>query len=407
MDDEVVIKVERLSKKYKLGQSKKGDLRSTFNSLIFKRKKQNSSTDFWALRDISFEVKKGEVLGVIGANGAGKSTLLKILSRITYPSSGRIEIIGRVASLLEIGTGFHPELSGRENIFLNGSLLGMRRQEIKDKFSDIVAFSEINQFIDTPVKHYSSGMYVRLAFAVAAHLEPEILIVDEVLAVGDIAFQKKCLGKMSEVARGGKTVIFVSHNLDAIRQLCTSSIVLQNGEITHQGESSLMINFFLDTMFPTTLAKSTSSINRPGNGAVRIESIHIEDKERNHINTLFAGQWLKIILNYKSPFPLIQSLIVRLEIVDSSNQILFICNNLLSDGEFFNLSDSGQVSCVINKLPLNKGNYFIHIYAQVNRKDSDIFINAYELNVQGGNFYSTGKLPLSHKGLLVEYHWQT
>src|SRR6266700_2499504 len=203
------------------------------------------SEDFWALRDVSFSVKQGEVIGIIGRNGAGKSTLLKVLSRITEPSSGRVEMRGRVASLLEVGTGFHPELTGRENIYLNGAILGMTRLEIKKKFDEIVQFAEIDKFLDTPVKRYSSGMYVRLAFAVAAHLEPEILIVDEVLAVGDAEFQKKCLGKMHDVSKGGRTVIFVSHNMAAIENLCESAILLSQGRLVRRGPVSDVIHHYL------------------------------------------------------------------------------------------------------------------------------------------------------------------
>ncbi|HEX9012865.1 MAG TPA: ABC transporter ATP-binding protein [Anaerolineaceae bacterium] len=202
----------------------------------------------WALKDVSFEVKRGEVMGIIGPNGAGKSTLLKILSRITAPTQGRIEIHGRLASLLEVGTGFHPELSGRENIYLNGAILGMKRTEIEKKFDEIVSFAEVEKFMDTPVKHYSSGMYLRLAFAVAAHLEPEILLVDEVLAVGDAAFQKKCLGKMGEVASSGRTVLFVSHNMAAVQQLTRTSILLDHGTVTAQGPSMEVIQKYLDTV---------------------------------------------------------------------------------------------------------------------------------------------------------------
>src|SRR5207244_3345082 len=204
-----------------------------------------ASEDFWALKDVSFEVRQGEVIGIIGRNGAGKSTLLKILSRITDPTEGRVTINGRVASLLEVGTGFHPELTGRENIYLNGAILGMTRAEIGRKFDEIVAFAEVEKFLDTPVKRYSSGMYVRLAFAVAAHLEPEILVVDEVLAVGDAEFQKKCLGKMSTVASGGRTVLFVSHNLTAIESLCHSCIALQRGRIFTRGSPTDVLDKYL------------------------------------------------------------------------------------------------------------------------------------------------------------------
>jgi lipopolysaccharide transport system ATP-binding protein len=243
----IVIKVENLSKKYVIGHQKqesytalrdvisnkaRGLFKKVFNPLSYQLPASGSSTeDFWALKDISFEIKQGDRVGIIGRNGAGKSTLLKILSRITEPTKGRIAIKGKVASLLEVGTGFHPELTGRENIFLNGAVLGMTKADIKKKFDEIVAFAEVEKFLDTPVKHYSSGMYVRLAFAVAAHLEPEILVVDEVLAVGDAEFQKRCLGKMQEAGKDGRTVLFVSHNLNAIEQLCSSAVLLEKGRI--------------------------------------------------------------------------------------------------------------------------------------------------------------------------------
>ncbi len=261
------IRVENLSKKYVLrhqiagGRSRYVALRDVithkFTSLFQPKGPSPEREDFWALRDISFEIKKGDAVGIIGRNGAGKSTLLKLLSRITQPTTGKITIDGRVASLLEVGTGFHPELTGRENIYLNGAILGMQRTEIKRRFDEIVAFAEVEKFLDTPVKRYSSGMYMRLAFAVAAHLEPEILVVDEVLAVGDMEFQKKCLGKMEDVSKGGRTVLFVSHNMDAIMRLCSRAILLQKGKpaetgsvrdivtryTAHQGTQSSAISF--------------------------------------------------------------------------------------------------------------------------------------------------------------------
>ncbi|MBN9293819.1 MAG: ABC transporter ATP-binding protein [Flavobacteriia bacterium] len=237
---EVAIKLERVAKKYTIGKEKDSSLRGTVSGLFSKN--SSKSEDFWALKNVSFEIEKGDVVGIIGRNGAGKSTLLKILSQITRPTEGKIEINGRIASLLEVGTGFHPELTGRENIFLNGTILGMSRKEVAAKFDEIVAFSGIEKFIDTPVKHYSSGMYVRLAFAVAAHLEPEILIIDEVLAVGDAEFQKKCLGKMKDVAGEGRTVLFVSHNMQAVNLLCNRGIVLSAGEVIFNGDCIEAIN---------------------------------------------------------------------------------------------------------------------------------------------------------------------
>lgn len=227
--------------------------------------------EFWALKDVSFEVNEGEVVGIIGRNGAGKSTLLKILSRITEPTTGRVTLDGRVASLLEVGTGFHPELTGRENIYLNGSILGMSRAEIARKFDEIVAFAEVEKFLDTPVKRYSSGMYVRLAFAVAAHLEPEILVVDEVLAVGDAEFQKKCLGKMSEVARGGRTVLFVSHNMHAVKSLCRRGIVLNRGQREYDGDVGQAVEHYLAQVAPLREAANEPN-RRPGTGEWRVTS---------------------------------------------------------------------------------------------------------------------------------------
>ena len=265
------IKVEGLGKKYLLRHQATGGRYATFRDVLAEKAKsifrtrhsplvtRHSVEDFWALQDVSFEVKPGEVVGIIGRNGAGKSTLLKLLSRITEPTTGQIHLRGRVASLLEVGTGFHPELTGRENIFLNGAVLGMHRSEIKKRFDAIVDFAEVEKFLDTPVKRYSSGMYMRLAFAVAAHLEPEILIVDEVLAVGDASFQKKCLGKMQDVSKGGRTVLFVSHNMGAITSLCRTGIWLQQGQIIKTGVARQIVDEYL-----TNDAESQSAIMELG-----------------------------------------------------------------------------------------------------------------------------------------------
>ena len=247
---DIAVRVEGMGKAYRIQhQRARGGYRTLQEdvmALLRRRRRETSgSEEFWALKDVSFEVRQGEVLGIIGRNGAGKSTLLKILSRITRPSTGIAEIHGRVGSLLEVGTGFHPELTGRENIFLNGAILGMSRRDIQRQFDSIVAFAEVEQFLDTPVKRYSSGMYMRLAFAVAAHLEPEILIVDEVLAVGDAEFQKKCLGKMGEVARSGRTVLFVSHNMDAVERLCPTSMWLDNGKVHKHGDTKRIVAEYL------------------------------------------------------------------------------------------------------------------------------------------------------------------
>lgn len=264
--DKIIIRVSHISKHYQIGGPQ--EQYHTFRDVIanslkapFKAFHRNPPEEgFWALKDVSFDVRQGEVVGIIGRNGAGKSTLLKILSRITSPTDGIVEIHGRVGSLLEVGTGFHPELTGRENIFLSGSILGMKRREIQEKFDEIVRFSEIEEFIDTPVKRYSSGMYVRLAFAVAAHLDPEILIVDEVLAVGDMSFQKKCLGKMKEVSEGGRTVLFVSHNLTSINQLCSRVILLNRGNVLADGLTHETLNSYISM---GTVATNDGDLTNP------------------------------------------------------------------------------------------------------------------------------------------------
>lgn len=260
MNEKIAIQVSHLYKNYAIGIEKDTSLRGFISSAFLKKEKKKQS--FEALKDITFSVKKGDVLGIIGKNGAGKSTLLKILSQITKPSKGSIEIQGRIASLLEVGTGFHPELTGRENIYLNGTILGMTRKEVKQKFDEIVSFSGVEKFIDTPVKHYSSGMYVRLAFAVAAHLEPEILIIDEVLAVGDAEFQKKCLGKMKEVAGAGRTVIFVSHDLNAVSTLCNTCLFIENGELKTHGLTENIIPLYLKSIQSTNEQWSNNTPNK-------------------------------------------------------------------------------------------------------------------------------------------------
>lgn len=312
-----VITVENLSKRYLVGHKRAGQgyrrydtLRDIVvdqlrngarNAMNVVRGRQvvlgDQVEEFWALKDVSFEVSQGEVLGIIGRNGAGKSTLLKILSRVTEPTGGQVVIRGRVASLLEVGTGFHPELTGRENIYLNGAILGMSRAEIRRKFDDIVAFAEVEKFLDTPVKRYSSGMYVRLAFAVAAHLEPEILIVDEVLAVGDAEFQKKCLGKMSEVAGGGRTVLFVSHNMTAVRQLCQHGMWLQGGRIKEIGPISLIARAYSDDTRERANSGDFSERNISGDGSIELISYFIANARGEPYPPPGTNQDLIIYLN--------------------------------------------------------------------------------------------------------------
>ncbi len=312
---DAIIQVEGLGKRYVLGQQRGGGqyqtLREGLTGMLkapLRRLRRgqpggptaaDEPTDFWALRDVNFEVKRGEVVGIIGRNGAGKSTLLKVLSRITEPTTGRIRIAGRVASLLEVGTGFHPELTGRENIFLNGAILGMHRSEIKAKFDEIVAFAEVERFLDTPVKRYSSGMYVRLAFAVAAHLEPEILIVDEVLAVGDMDFQKKCLGKMQDVAKGeGRTVIFVSHNMGAVRSLCTTGLLMRQGRVILRGNINDAVNEYLLANDSQGATVEWESADAPAAGYIRFRRALVLDERGNQSLNIDSAKPFELCLEY-------------------------------------------------------------------------------------------------------------
>ena len=313
------IRAESLGKKYLIGHQAKRERYVALRDVIVHSAKNawlkttemvrgremiigNTVEEFWALRDVSFEVQRGEVLGIIGRNGAGKSTLLKILSRITEPSAGRVTINGRVASLLEVGTGFHPELTGRENIYLNGSILGMTRAEIKRRFDEIVAFAEVGRFLDTPVKRYSSGMYVRLAFAVAAHLEPEILIVDEVLAVGDIAFQNKCLGKIKEVSHSDqRTVLFVSHDVGAIQSLCSRALVMSEGGCVFDGAAQDAVQAYLKSTMPRAEARDTGSWLREGTGEARILSISLEDEAGLPQTQFRMGEPLVVVVTAHFP----------------------------------------------------------------------------------------------------------
>jgi lipopolysaccharide transport system ATP-binding protein len=336
-----IIRAEQLGKKYRIHHQKrahyetlretladktKGLIRKATGSASVQPAGSSSHEDFWALRDVSFEVRPGDRLGIIGRNGAGKTTLLKILSRITEPSAGRVEIRGRVASLLEVGTGFHPELTGRENIFLNGAILGMHRQEIVHKFDEIVAFAEVEQFLDTPVKRYSSGMYVRLAFAVAAHLEPEILLVDEVLAVGDAAFQKKCMGKMGEVTEQGRTILFVSHNMGAIANLCPRSIWLDKGEIAFAGNSYEAISKYVSLGAESRgEVVWTNVATAPGNENVRLKSVRIKSANIVTADVLIDKE-IEIEIDYWN-LKQDQSLYTGVQLRDKVNSIVFVSVN--------------------------------------------------------------------------------
>jgi len=359
-NSEFVISIENLGKRYAIGrQQANGDglrhaieaaMRAPFAWLRSRWQKKLNEVDFWALRDFSAQIKRGEVVGIIGRNGAGKSTLLKILSRITVPTEGRIRIEGRIASLLEVGTGFHPELTGRENIFLNGAILGMTRAEIIRKFDEIVEFSEIAEFLDTPVKRYSSGMYVRLAFSVAAHLEPEILIVDEVLAVGDTSFQKKCLGKIRSFADSGRTVLYVSHNLDSIRSLCKRAIWIKNGRLQQDGT----VDEVFETYFDSIANESMQSCANHEYGLV-IQKVELRNSEGEKSNVFLPGESLIVDISFDA-----QKRIERPLIAIGVAGINGPCfaSNMLLDGQCPDyIEGQGRIRCTFKSIPLLPQSY--------------------------------------------------
>jgi lipopolysaccharide transport system ATP-binding protein len=374
---ESVVTVENLSKLYFVGHQTGGDRNTSFReeigrevrnlvrkSIDFVRGGQiiqgDEIEEFWALKNVSFSIKGGEVVGIIGRNGAGKSTLLKILSRITEPTAGRVTISGRVASLLEVGTGFHPELSGRENVYLNGAILGMTRLEIKRKFDEIVAFAEVERFLDTPVKRFSSGMYVRLAFAIAAHLEPEILVVDEVLAVGDVGFQNKCLGKMEEVAGAGRTVLLVSHNTHAVRALCSSAITLDSGRVLYAGETDKAIRLYNDRVSSDSRGSRVSLDNKP-RALERDPRIQLLSLERREGESVTLGMPFDFEIEVQVLEP-IYSVVFGVGFCSRSGARI-----LSSDSDYCGIAPFDfppgrhRISCKFQSLPLGPGEYLLDI----------------------------------------------
>lgn len=364
---DVVIRAENISKKYIIGHEKQASY-STFseslssaahsirNKILHPFSADNETTEleeFWALKDINFEIKQGDKVGIIGRNGAGKSTLLKILSRITEPTTGSIGIKGRVASLLEVGTGFHPELTGRENIFLNGTILGMTKKEVKKRFDEIVDFSGIEKFLDTPVKRYSSGMYVRLAFAVAAHLEPEILIIDEVLAVGDAEFQKKCLGKMDEVSQEGRTIIFVSHNMASLQSLCLSSIVMSDGAIKYTGKCFDAVNYYLN------ICKSINLFPKPvkSKDFELVNISYFQNKEET--KSITEGIATEIVLYIRSQKEI--SATINISFSNSMNETMALISSKFQSNKIILQQGENHIKCLAYDLPFISGTYYLSI----------------------------------------------
>ena len=418
-ESDIVIQAEGLGKKYTIGhqaekcgytalrdvlmQSASGLWRKTKDLIQGKPIVQGDTVEeVWALKDVSFEIRRGEVVGIIGHNGAGKSTLLKVLSRITEPSAGRVTVKGRVASLLEVGTGFHPELTGRENIYLNGAIMGMSRQEIKIKFDEIVAFAEVENFLDTPVKRYSSGMYVRLAFAVAAHLEPEILVVDEVLAVGDAEFQKKAIGKMQDVSKGeGRTVLFVSHNMGAIQRLCKKAVLIVDGHIAGIGNTDKIIREYLN--YNCKGANSTISLsenkNRIGNDNI-FKNISILSEGQTTSNVRM-GKDLKFVIEYEI-VKCIKDPRIGIIISDEYGQriVNFSPTHQSTKDLLRGIPYRGHIICDIRSHNLISGRYYATLVFANGNQDLDKIDSAISFDIVDSDVFGTGKVPTKHHGII-------
>lgn len=408
-----VITAENLGKKYilrhqqdaayrTLRESLYAGLGRVKNRLLGRGGKFASKEEFWALKDVSFSVEPGERLGVIGRNGAGKSTLLKVLSRITVPSTGRVRLNGRVASLLEVGTGFHPELTGRENIFLNGAVLGMKRREIIKKFDEIVAFAEVERFLDTPVKRYSSGMYVRLAFAVAAHLEPEILLVDEVLAVGDAGFQEKCLGKMNDIARQGRTLLFVSHNMGAIKKLCNRVLLIRDGRIAYEGAPEPAIEQY----FKDSLAKKEQVHADLSDHARRAKGMNpylkrvvLKNAGGEPVNTFTQGETVTIEIRHDVPGDIIVST-SGFTIVSNEGIRVGGLNTFMTLPPPHRLPNAGTVRFTLPPCLLTPGKYYLNVSVGSHHKLLDQVDEAIDFNIEQEDIYGTGYLLTRANGLV-------
>ncbi len=421
---DVVIRVENLYKQYRLGTISTGTILHDLNRFWYRvrgkedpylkigeendRTRKGKGEYVWALQDINFEVKRGEAIAIIGRNGAGKSTLLKILSKTTSPTTGNIKIKGRIASLLEVGTGFHPELSGRENIFLNGAILGMTKAEIKSKFDEIVNFAGVERYIDTPVKRYSSGMYVRLAFGVAAHLEPEILIVDEVLAVGDAEFQKKALGKMKDVSsREGRTVLFVSHNMAAIQNLCEKALLLSAGKVKKQGAVDDVITHYLNDYFEN-MASSTikERQDRTGNGNIRFESAFFETNNGKRIDVLHSGiDCFLVIEIVNTTDKYLEDIILAVGIDDSQTRRLTLFSNDLTNQKISMKPNERLMAKIkIMSLPLQSDTYYFTLFCTVKGEIADWVMQAGKFFVESGDYYKTGRIIQKGQGSILIDH---
>ena len=420
---DIAVRAEGLGKEYHIGsmrehhrtwgQSVRGALATPVRRLrriLAGQAATDHSDTMWALRDISFEVKQGEVVGIIGRNGAGKSTLLKILSRITEPTTGYAEVHGRVGSLLEVGTGFHPELTGQENIFLNGAILGMSRRDIARKFDEIVAFAEVEKFIYTPVKHYSSGMYLRLAFAVAAHLEPEILVVDEVLAVGDASFQQKCLGKMGSVASEGRTVLFVSHNMAAVENLCDRAILLRNGEIYQDGETNEVLHTYLGGLTELGNSSLAERTERDGRGEIRIVAIDVFNHREEPLDFVASGQEVVVRVRLHSATDRVFGNCRLTLVFARDGQTSFVVSTAMASSDVLDLRGGDWVDFTIPAFPLVGGRYLVDAHLTAGLEAQDAVWAATEVSVVDGDFFGTGRTaPMKgwkSMGVLVKHDYR-
>ena len=412
---EIAISARHVSKEYVIAGINHDTLRDRIahgcRSLLGRRvEKKVAPRSFQALNDVSFNVMEGEVLGVIGHNGAGKSTLLKILSRITEPSGGEVDLYGRVTSLLEVGTGFHAELTGRENVYLNAAMLGMRKVDIDKRFDAIVEFSGTQQFIDTPVKRYSSGMYVRLAFSVAAHLDPEILIVDEVLSVGDGAFQKKCLGKMDEVRRDGRTVILVSHDLPVVASLCQRAILLRHGRVVGDGQPQQIIEQYMSEAFTGTGVSLADRTDRYTKGELTVQAITFLDDKLNPLQPVLSGQHLVIRVHYRCHVRKVFKDMRVMIVINRDERTSCIFSTDLVSRTPLDLEGSGYVDFHVPHLPLCGGRYFLHAAIENNIMTQDWVQYAAELQVLDGDYYGTGRMyphdGWRGKGMFVDHSWR-
>jgi len=414
----IILKAENISKQYRLGLIGTGTISHDLNrwwagirgkedpylrvGAVNDRSTKSDSDYVWALHDINFEVQQGEVLGIIGKNGAGKSTLLKILSRVTIPTTGEIKTKGRIASLLEVGTGFHPELTGRENIYLNGAILGMSKAEIKEKEEEIIDFSGCERYVDTPVKRYSSGMRVRLAFAVAAFLEPDILVIDEVLAVGDAEFQKKAVGKMQDISNAdGRTVLFVSHNMVAVQNLCTRCIVLENGNIIKDSNTEDAIEEYLKLdSIHEGFKRRKEDLEKP----VYIKDIYLSNKNNNKISIVKSGDTFNLSILIHSNLVLND---IHIELgIDGKNgeRLVYMSNNIIDKKIDLNNGEN-HIKLLVERFPFLSGSYSLSInLTEKNQKKLDRIQNQYSFRVEGGDFYNTGKLNVKSRGKYLIQH---